>query len=204
MGGGSFKRRRSGYCPRCNSKARHRRIWLYLKLQTSLFSENKKLLHISPKYCLSRQLKNIKNLYYLGADIQDQYNISLKFDITNAPIKTDTFDSIICIHVLEHIEADMQAIQEIFRILKPGGWVVLSVPIRLKQKTYEDPLITTPKGRVLAYGESGHYRFYGYDLSDKFEQCGFRVNIDLAENVDQRIINDYGLLKDENIFYLEK
>ena len=107
-------------------------------MQTNLFSNQLKLLHISPKFCLSRQFKKRQNLYYVGADIQDQKNISMKFDLTATPIKANIFDSVICIHVLEHIRDDNKAIQEIYRLLKPGGWAVISVPIRLDKKTFED------------------------------------------------------------------
>ena len=203
-GGGSYIIRSKGYCPRCNSKARHRRIWLFLKFQTNLFSDQQTLLHISPKYCLSRQLKKRNNINYIGADINPQVNINLNLDLTATPFKINSFDSVICIHVLEHIDNDTVAIQEIYRILKPGGWAVISVPIQLDQRTYEDPSINTPDGRKKAYGESGHYRIYGYDLLTKFETCGFQVQLDKATKVDNHTRETYGLQVDENIFYLKK
>ena len=203
-GGGSFRRRPNGYCPRCNSKARHRRIWLYLQGQTNLFSDRVKLLHISPKFCLSRQLKKRQNLYYVGADIRDQINIRLKFDLTAAPVKADIFDSVLCVHVLEHIKDDNKAIQEIYRLLKPGGWAVISVPMRLDKKTFEDPSIVTAEDRKKAFGEADHYRFYGYDLREKLETNGFSVHFDLAARVRREISEKYGLLDDENIFFMEK
>ncbi len=203
-GGGSFRMRLKGYCPRCNSKARHRRIWLYLKDKTNLFSDRLKLLHISPKFCLSRQLKKRQNLYYVAADIRDQINIRLKFDLTDAPVKANIFDSVICVHVLEHIKDDNKAIQELYRLLKPGGWAVISVPMRLDKKTFEDPSIVTAEEREKAFGEADHYRFYGYDLQEKLESIGFSVHLDLATGVSREIIERYGLLDDENIFFIEK
>lgn len=203
-GGGSFKTRSNGYCPRCNSKARHRRIWLYLKHQTNLFSEPLRLFHISPQYSLSRRLISMSNLDYVGADIQDRANISLKMDISTIPIKSDLFDVAICIHVLEHVRKDRLAMQELYRVLKPGGWALISVPIRLDQKTFEDPSIVTSAARERAYGEKDHKRLYGNDLIEQLRTYGFEVQLDLGEKIDHRIMEKYGLLNDENIFFVRK
>jgi predicted SAM-dependent methyltransferase len=140
----------------------------------------------------------------VGADINDQLNLKMRFDLTAVPVKENSFDSIICIHVLEHIEDDKAAIHEIYRILRPGGWAVVSVPIRMDQKTYEDPSVITAEERRKKFGESDHHRLYGYDFSERLSSCGFSVKVDLAADVDENFIETYGLLKDENIFYIEK
>ncbi len=94
--------------------------------------------------------------------------------------------------------------RELFRVLKPDGWALISVPIRLDQKTFEDPTIVTPEERTLAFGEDQHVRFYGYDLTERLEACGFRVRLDLGEDVDQQTAEKYGLLDNENIFHCSK
>jgi SAM-dependent methyltransferase len=203
-GGVSFRMRHLGYCPRCHSKARHRRIWLFLEQKTNLFSGPLRLLHVSPEYCFSRRFKKMHNLDYVGADIYDYPNITIKMDLVEMPIRSDTFDAIICIHVLEHIEDDRSAIKELFRVLKPGGWAVVSVPIRWDQKTYEDPRIISEEDRERAFGEIAHVRIYGYDLVDRLEECGFKVQPDLGKDVEQQTREKYGLRDDENIFYCTK
>jgi predicted SAM-dependent methyltransferase len=125
-------------------------------------------------------------------------------DLSKTPIGSDTIDAVICIHVLEHIPADRIAIQEIFRVLKPGGWALISVPIRLDQTTFEDPSITSPEDRRQAFGETGHFRYYGFDLLDRLEGTGFQVQLNLSEDVDQNTRDKYGLLNDENIFFCTK
>ena len=56
--------------------------------------------------------------------------------------KDESFDLIICNHVLEHIEDDKSALNEIYRVLKYNGISFLQVPINLKrEKTFEDPSI---------------------------------------------------------------
>lgn len=203
-GGTSLKVRQLGYCPRCNSKARHRRIWLFLEQNTNLFSERLNLLQVSPNYSLSRRLSSMPNLNYVGTEKYYRPNISIKMDLTATSISSSTFDAILCNHVLEHIAEDRKAIQELYRVLKPGGWAVISVPIRLDQKTFEDPTITSPQERERFFGETVHVRYYGYDLVDRLEAGGFKVTLDLGKDVPEETRKKYGLRDDENIFYCTK
>jgi SAM-dependent methyltransferase len=203
-GGASFKVRPLGYCPRCNAKARHRRLWLFLEQNTNLFSDPLKLLHFKPNYGLSRRFINMPNLTYVGAADHQRANISARMELTSLPIPSETFDAIICNHVLEHIPDDRRAIHELYRVLKPGGWAAISVPIRLDQKTFEDPTIITPEERERAFGETVHVRFYGYDLMDRLVEPGFQVKLDLGKDVDPKTQYKYGLRNDENIFFCTK
>jgi len=146
----------------------------------------------------------MSNLDYVGVDIKNNLNINSKMNITATSFESSTFDCVICIHVLEHVENDNKAINEIYRVLKPGGWASISVPIRLDQKTYEDPKIITPEDREREFGETNHVRYYGYDLFDRLNDCGFIVQLDLGENIDQEDMQKFGLLDDENIFFCRK
>ncbi len=203
-GGSSLRVRRCGYCPRCNSKARHRRDWLYLLEQTDLSTANLRLLHISPKYSLARRLTRMPNLDYLAGDLSQRAHISLRFDVASLPVSSETFDAVICIHVLEHVDQDRRAMSEIFRVLRPGGWALITAPVRLDQPTHEDPSITEPEERRRAFGETDHVRFYGYDLVDRLEESGFTVRLDRAEGLDEDTKSTYGLLDDENVFFCQK
>ena len=120
------------------------------------------------------------------------------------PIQSGKFDAVICIHVLEHVEDDIMAIEELARVLKPGGWAFISVPIRLDQNTYEDPSIVLPEKRREAFGEESHFRFYGIDLIDRLKKGGFDVKLDRGSNIDKNMMMKYGLNDDENIFYCIK
>jgi len=203
-GGVSFRIRPLGYCPRCHAKARHRRVWLFLEQRTNLFADSLRLLHVSPEYCFSRRLKKVSNLNYVGVDISDCPNIAIKMDLMAAPLLSESFDAIICIHILEHIEDDRRALSELHRVLKPGGWAVISVPVRMDQKTHEDSRIFSEEERERLFGETSHVRIYGHDFVDRLAQCGFQVELDLGKNVDQKTRESYGLRDDENIFYCTK
>ena len=45
------------------------------------------------------------------------------------PIKNESFDVVVALDILEHIEDDKKTMQEIYRILKPSGTVIISTPI---------------------------------------------------------------------------
>ena len=52
----------------------------------------------------------------------------LRGDATRVPFEPNSFDVVTMFDVLEHVEDDAAAVEEIFRVLKPGGAFVLSVP----------------------------------------------------------------------------
>ncbi|MDH3539864.1 MAG: class I SAM-dependent methyltransferase [Acidimicrobiia bacterium] len=203
-GDGSLRTRPNGYCPRCNAKARHRRDWLFLRQSTNLFADDLRLLHISPKYSLARRFARMPNLEYVAGDIKDRPYVAVRFDLAGLPFRSGAFDAAICIHVLEHVEHDRAAMEELFRILRPGGWAFVSVPVRLDQPTYEDATITAPEARRRAFGETDHRRWYGSDLIDRLAECGFIVTLDRAQALPEDLKARYGLLADENIFLCTK
>jgi SAM-dependent methyltransferase len=203
-GGSSLKTRPSGHCPRCRAKARHRRIWLFLKERTNLFIDSLRLLEVSPAFSFSRQWVKATNLMFVGADLSRGPHISVRMDLTAGCFAPDAFDAIICVHVLEEIADDRRAMQELFRMLRPGGWALVSVPTRMDRETYEDWTITRPKDRRHAFGEEAHVRIYGQDLVQRLQGCGFEVEVDLATDVVPAIREAHGLRDDENIFFCTK
>lgn len=97
-------------------------------------------------------------------------------DITALPFLAESFDFIICSHVLEHVEDDRRAMAELHRVLAPGGCAVVMVPIDLgRAETYEDPSIDTAAGREIAFGHPYHVRICGADYPDRLRRTGFEV-----------------------------
>jgi hypothetical protein len=59
---------------------------------------------------------------------------------------------------------------ELYRVLKPGGWGILQVPVSLSlDKTYEDFSVTTPSEREEAFGQSDHVRIYAIDYLERLK-----------------------------------
>ena len=101
---------------------------------------------------------------------------NIKAHIWDLPLDDESYDFILCTHVLEHIIDDKKAMQELYRVLKKDGIGIFQVPINLSnKKTYEDFTITDPKERNKAFGQYDHVRTYGMDFFDRLEEAGFMV-----------------------------
>ncbi len=66
--------------------------------------------------------------------------------------------------------------REMHRVLRPGGWALVLVPIR-GEHTFEDPTVTTPEERVRLFGQADHVRRYGRDIADRLREARFRVSV---------------------------
>ena len=74
-------------------------------------------------------------------------------NLEQLPFRDGSFDVIYCSHVLEHVASDRAAMRELRRVLAPGGWAILQVPI-IRETTYEDASITSETGRLAAFGST--------------------------------------------------
>jgi len=192
---------KTGYCPRCNAKARHRRIWLYLNSHCQLFSEQTRLVEVAPWWSFARRFQGLATIDYIGVDLKyTGSQVTTIGDLSALPIQEGRVDVALCIHVLEHVDNDRKAIEELYRILRPGGMAIVSVPIRLDRPTFEDPSIQDPDERARSFGESSHVRYYGNDFIDRLREPGFDVRMDPADQVPDNICLRFGLRDDENIF----
>jgi SAM-dependent methyltransferase len=204
MGGGSFRARVTGYCPRCNAKARHRRVWLYLQERTPLFGQPCRLLHVAPHYSLFRRLSKLPGHEYVSIDLESGPNVTITGDLTSLPFGGERFDALICVHVLEHVEDDRSAMGEMHRVLRPGGWALINVPYDRNRPTFEDARVLTPNARRAAFGEATHVRVYGTDLEDRLRAAGFEVDIDHGDSISEATKARYGLTGDEAILLCTK
>lgn len=162
-------------CPSCLSLERHRMLWLYISRHTDLIQSDETILHIAPEQSIRRVLKKTHGLSYTTADLKSPI-ADLHFDVMNIPLPDNSYDVILCNHVLEHVDNDITAMKELHRILKPGGWAVMQVPINQNlETTFEDFSITSPKEREKVFGQYDHVRWHGRDYPDRLKSAGFSV-----------------------------
>lgn len=171
---GGHSQRPGVKCPVCKSNARSRLAWLFFARMTDLLKGRpQRMLHIAPEYALARRLPQVPDLDYLSADL-DPDKAMVKMDITAIDYPDGSFDSIVCSHVLEHVPDDRRAMRELARVLKPAGWVLFMIPMKL-ETTIEDPSITDPAERDRLFGHPEHVRRYGRDFVDRLTESGFAV-----------------------------
>ena len=197
---GYVKQRDNALSPGTLSLERHRLLWLYLNNETNFFSKTLKVLHIAPEQCFYNLFKNIKNINYTTFDLNSPL-ADIKGDICNLPFKENSFDFILCNHVLEHINDDKKAMKELYRVLNKNGTAILQVPINQKSsKTFEDSSIVDKKERIEKFGQYDHIRLYGLDYFKKLESFGFKVDpLKYSKEFTESEIIKYGLIKDEII-----
>ena len=172
---GYNKLRKNALSPSTLSLERHRLLWLYLKNETVLFEKKIKLLHFAPEQAFYKRFKKLRNIQYDTIDINSPL-AKIKADICDLPIKENTYDFILCNHVLEHVLDDNKAMSELYRVLKKGGTGIFQVPIDMKrEKTFQDDSITDKLERNKIFGQYDHVRVYGKDYFKKLEDTGFKV-----------------------------
>ena len=186
--------------PSTLSLERHRLLWLYLKNETNFFTANLKVLHFAPEQAFYKRFKKMENLNYITTDLESPL-ADVKADICNLPFKDNSFDFILCNHVLEHIPDDVKAMQELYRVLKPKGIGVFQIPQDLsRETTFEDDSIIDKKERAKIFGQYDHVRVYGRDYFDKLRSFGFNVDeVDYTSTLSEENITKYCLAKGEII-----
>ena len=219
---GYGKQRNNVLSPSTLSLERHRLLWLYLNAETDFFqselisdssSHNQKIklrdtekssalkvLHFAPEQAFYKRFRNQKNLDYTTTDLFSPL-ADVKADICNLPFEDNTYDVILCNHVLEHIPDDKKAMQELYRVLKPGGMGIFQIPQDLSRAiTFSDDSITDEKERARIFGQYDHVRIYGRDYFDKLRSIGFVViEEDYTAKLVPELVEKYCLAKGEII-----
>jgi len=190
---GYNKQRKNALCPGTFSLERHRLLWLYLKKETDFFNSNNKILHFAPEQCFHKFFKSFfKN--YTSIDLNSPI-VDIKADICNLPFNDNSYDYILCNHVLEHIYDDEKAMKEIFRVLNKNGIAILQVPIDIKSNlTQEGRDIDDKEVRSKLFGQYDHLRMYGLDYFKKLKKVGFNVkNIDYLSKLSKDEVEKFSL-----------
>lgn len=193
--------RRRGGCPVCGSSDRERYVYYIIRNYTDLLDGKKHtVLHFAPEYMLSEKIRRSCGDEYITADITPGRG-DVTADITSLQFENESFDYIICNHVMEHVSEEERAFSEIRRCLAAGGVLIFTVPICWKEKTYEDKRIVSEEERILYYGQKDHVRLYGNDIMERIERFGFHVNMYLCNKVvDENKRRKLGFISKDAVF----
>ena len=178
---GYVTQRDNALCPNCLALERHRTLWLWLLRESDIGRGAvalPRLLHVAPEVALMRKFHKIyaaQPADYVTADLESPL-ADLHFDIQHIPLEDESFDVVICNHIMEHVEDDRLAMREILRIMRKGGWGVILSPVDLQRdKTFEDDTITDEAERTRIFGQYDHRRIYGRDYAERLREAGFEV-----------------------------
>jgi SAM-dependent methyltransferase len=186
--------RPSARCPHCGARDRQRYLRLYLERKTNLLVDHLRVLHFAPERIFEKWLSAQPNLDYVTTDLE-RPRAMVKADITELPFPDDSFDVILCSHVLEHVVEDRKAMRELYRVLRPGGWALVLVPIDFdRSETFEDPAVVAPADRERLFGQADHVRVYGRDFAERLAEAGFTVRVeDYRRELGEARARRYGL-----------
>lgn len=207
---GYVTQRDNALCPNCLALERHRTLWLWLLRESDIGRGAvalPRLLHVAPEVALMRKFSRIyakQPADYVTADLESPL-ADLHFDIQHIPLEDESFDVVICNHIMEHVEDDRLAMHEIMRIMRKGGWGVILSPVDLQRdKTFEDDTITDEAERTRIFGQYDHRRIYGRDYAERLREAGFEVyECDYANLIPAKEKQLYALT-DEPLYIVRK
>ena len=200
-----IKPRPDAQCPHCKSLERHRFVWLYLTMASTIFNKpSKTVLHIAPEECFEIPFLSRLGVNYITADLNNP-RANIKMDITKISFVDNSIDVIFCSHVLEHIVDDIKAMREFYRVLKPGGYSIIMVPLK-GLHTFEDSSVVEPEQRLKLFGQKDHVRHYGMDIIERLTNVGFIVDIiEVDQIVKKNNVYRFGLANtNDKIFHCTK
>lgn len=149
-------------CPTCRSAPRHRGQRIFYQKELGLEGLEGKLLYFAPE----RNVEYFRAIPALSVKTSNypQHDADYCIDILQIPFEDESWDFVVCNHVIEHLSDDRRGLLEFYRILKPGGLAIVSVPIVLD------------RANTIEYGrpnprEHDHYYSYGMDFPQRIPKC---------------------------------
>jgi predicted SAM-dependent methyltransferase len=192
-------------CPICGSADKTRLYALYLNSFLKYQKNKVRLLHFAPESGLPFFLKSKFNIEYRSADLF-RNDVDDKIDLTDINYPDESWDLILCSHILEHIIDDNKAVKELYRILKPNGKAIIMVPIMLTlENNFEDNLIISEFDRYHHFGQEDHVRVYSKNgFINILERNGFKVTEYGKDFFGDKLFSENGITNSSILYVVTK
>ncbi len=198
-------------CPVCMCHDRERHLYLYMKTLGLLEGlKGKKVLAIAPEMNFLKKIFR-PDINFICGDLHPElyanhFSPVLKIDLQKLEFRDNEIDVVFANHVLEHIKHYKVALNEIYRVLKPGGYAVLQTPFSpVLSDHFEDDMIDSDELRIKFYGQNDHERIFGMRLFDDISAAGLQLSIyrhdEALADFDSQV---YGVNKRESLILARK
>ncbi|HEU0131611.1 MAG TPA: methyltransferase domain-containing protein [Mycobacteriales bacterium] len=168
-------------CPSCGAIGRDR--WLFHCLVSRVpVTRETRLLETSPRLGGEYRDAMKQRLEYLSSDYDLRaHKADIALDLQDMALPDASLDVIMTSHVLEHVPDTDAALREVFRVLKPGGSVILLVPVPQGE--------TAPPTEPEFHGDMTpvFWRF-GLDLTDRLRSHGFETDLLCTEEFRRHVL----------------
>lgn len=128
-----------------------------------IIASSKKILDIGGGFRFGKELEKyqglFKNSHYLVLDNNPEVKPDILADAHRVPLPDDSVDAVICKSVLEHVANPVKVMDEIYRILKTGGYCLVYAPFIYPyhgNETYKDYYRFTKDGIDLLINKFFH------------------------------------------------
>lgn len=164
-------------CPFCLSSDRERLYLIFLEEYVNKNGNRASVIDFAPTPAFSQRVRKMFHIYKSTDLVRD--DVDFKMDICDMKqIADNSFDIIICSHVLEHVPDPDKAMREIYRIMRPDGRAIIMVPLFWDvSETVEDKNHTTDHLRLKHYGQADHVRLFSrQNFLSRLNHAGFEVD----------------------------
>ena len=190
------------YCPHCGASDRDRLYAYYFKKIEKVPIESKlSILHLAPSWPLNNYF--LKRYFRVTTADLNMEHVDVKVNIEfMEAFKDNSFDYLICSHILEHVNNPNLSLKELYRVLKHGGKAIIMVPIVAKlQTTLEDPKHKSEEERWKFYGQGDHLRLYSRNsfITD-VKKSGFELKLYDQNDIGAKVFNKLGLKHSSTLY----
>lgn len=189
-------------CPVCGAFDRERLMIAFLEEVRAEDGEKLRMLHVAPSRAMERYALGREDILYESTDLLLE-DVTFQADLQHMdPVENETYDIIVCSHVLEHVENDALAMRELYRILKPDGVCLVLVPLIVGKMDTEEQWGCDEEENWRRFGQNDHSRLYGKkDFIMRLQDAGFYVNELGKEWFGEAFYQEYGF-DDLSIMYV--